>query len=209
MTVTVPEGTSGDVTVRRFQVSAAQAKMEFLQQARYRRGCRMQPGTFTGLYRHGMLLMSDTHDERRDHYPAVLAAIQHRAQRVLINGLGLGMVVAGLLTLDHVTHLDVVEIDSDVIALVEGHCQKMAADAGKTLTVHHGDAYTIAWPTGTRWDVAWHDIWHELNTDNLPKMATIHRRYGRRVTWQGSWCQELLRHQRVQEERRFGPASRW
>jgi hypothetical protein len=74
-----------------------------------------------------------------------------------------------------------------VIALVGPHYAR-----DPRVTIHHADAYTIRWPVGIRWDVAWHDIWADMCEDNLPGMATLHRRYGRRVEWQGSWGRERI-----------------
>lgn len=197
MNVTVPEGTSGQVQVCRFTVSAVDVTLAALRAARYGRRSWGRAGTYTGLFRGRQTWMSDTPDEQRDHYPVLHAAATHQARRVLINGLGLGMVVAALLHMDHVEHIDVVEFDQDVIALVEPHYQQMAAQRGKTLTVHHGDAYTKSWPAGLRWDIAWHDIWQDLNVDNLRHMARLHRRYGRRVRWQGSWSRPDLERART------------
>lgn len=200
MTVTVPEGSHGAVRIRRITIGSADRFLGGFSSGHGSRGRGVREGdVFTGLYRDGALWMSDTPDEKRDHYEVLRRAGAMRAERVLINGLGLGMIVNALLQLDHVAHIDVVEIDADVIALVGEHYQAAATAAGKSLTIHHGDAYTIAWPPGTRWDVAWHDIWVSLCTDNLDTMAVLHRRYGRRTGWQGSWGKELLiRRRRVE-----------
>jgi hypothetical protein len=198
MTVTVPEGKAGNAEIRRFTVARSESTLSYLGGG----GRGTPPGTYTGLYRRSGLWMSDTPDERRDHMKVCYVADRERAERVLVNGLGLGMVVAAFLAMESVSHVDVVEIDADVIALVGPHYEQMAADVGKTITIHHADAYTIQWPSGTAWDVAWHDIWRDLCTDNLAQMATLHRRYGRRTQWQGSWGRELLEYRRRFERRR-------
>jgi hypothetical protein len=198
MTVTVPEGQSGDVRIARFEVSADEASIHRIRSG----GRAVRSGTYTGLYRSGYLWMSDTPAEKRDHLTFVHEAAYRDARRAVINGLGLGVVVSALLCVETIEHIDVVEIDADVIALVGPHYERLAAEAGKTITVHHADAYTIQWPVGTTWDVAWHDIWRDLCTDNLPQMAKLHRRYGRRVQWQGSWARDLLEYHRDRERRR-------
>lgn len=204
MTVTVPDGVSGDVAIRRHVVTRTDARFSAARAAYSFGGFgRSVPeGTYTGLFRGGRLWMSDTPSEQDDHMPVIRQALRTDAQRVLINGLGLGMVVSALMQVPSVTHIDVVEIDADVIALVGEHYQKLAADAGKTLAIHHGDALAISWPRGTAWDLAWHDIWGDMCTDNLEQMAVLHRRYGRRVTWQESWSKQLLIRQRRWENRR-------
>lgn len=198
MRVTVPEGRSGTAEIRRFEVGGSDSAFSFITG----RGRGVPAGTYTGLYRRGALWMSDTPDEQRDHMPACRAAQRVNAERVLVNGLGLGMVVAAFLAMESVRHVDVVDIDADVIALVGPHYEAMAVDAGKTITIHQGDAYTVRWAAGVTWDVAWHDIWKDLCTDNLSEMTALHRRYGRRVQWQGSWGRELLERHRRFERRR-------
>lgn len=186
--VQVPEGVSGDVEVSRFEVEAGSLD-NVINALKYGRGT--MPGTYTRLDRAGVLWMSDTDAEWRDHLGAV-TRIRWGARRVLINGLGLGLVVRAALAVPEVEHVDVVEIDADVIKLVGPTYE------GPRCTIHHADAYDIQWPRGTRWDVAWHDIWPTINSDNLPAMARLHRRYGRRTTWQGSWSRELVERLRRQ-----------
>lgn len=188
--VQVPEGASGNVSVERFEVRAD--SFENMRLALTGRACA--PGIYTALYRNGELWMSDTSAEWNDHRSAVFQ-IMRRGGRVLINGLGLGMVVQAALRDADVEHVDVVELDSDVIALVGPTYE------GSRCTIHQADAYAIPWPTGTRWSVAWHDIWLDLCVDNLAEMSRLHRKYGRRVDWQGSWGRELLERERRREAR--------
>jgi spermidine synthase len=197
MTVTVPEGSIGTLRVERFTIERDDFG-NFLQGMKHGRSTR--PGTYTALKDGGRIWMSDTDAEKRDHMEAIHQIRSWQAKRVLINGLGLGMVLAAALTFEHVEHVDVVEIDERVIELVGPHY------AGPRVTIHHADAYEQAkkWPAGTRWDVAWHDIWPHLCTDNLPQMARLHRSYGRRVDWQGSWGKALCERQRAADSR-----SRW
>lgn len=198
----IPEGASGDWRVVRHTVSEEDAKFEALRAALNGSRRRVPAGSYTGLEYKGALWMSDTPDEMSDH-AEVFSQADERGGRWLINGLGLGMVTQALLSLDNVEHVDVVEIDPDVIALVAPAFQE-EVEAGR-LTIHCADAYTVEWPPGTSWDGgAWHDIWRDLCTDNLAEMTKLHRKYGRRVGWQGSWCQEELRYHR-QRERRHSP----
>jgi hypothetical protein len=126
---------------------------------------------------HGEAVMSDDPTELRKHLPIVLAA----HGRVLVTGLGLGCVVRGLLARPEVTHVDVVEIDADVLAMVAP-----TFDGEPRVTIHHGDALTIDWPAGTRWDFAWHDVWNET-----PETQVLHAqllaRYRGIARQQGAW----------------------
>jgi hypothetical protein len=148
-------------------------------------GRGVPPGSYTRLTHHGRVIMSDTPDELRD-----LAPVLRRAHgRVLVNGLGLGCVVKALLATPAVTHVDVVELDADLIALVG------PAYRGARCTIHHGDAFTYPWPPGARWDVVWHDIWPLISVQNLPQMAALHRRFAARCSWQASWGAAWLAEQ--------------
>jgi hypothetical protein len=185
--VDIPDGQQGAVKVAKFEIP--KGSIEGLRLAMAGRGA--SPGWHTGLYRDGTLWMSDTSAEQRDHYE-VAGQIRRRGGRILIMGLGLGMIVKQALECENVTHVDVVEIDPDVVALIGKHY------SGPRCTIHVADAYTIKWPKGTRWTVAWHDIWPELCEDNLPEMGKLARSYGNRVDWQGFWAKEtLLRHRRA------------
>lgn len=194
MTVTVPEGVSGSVAVERFTVEGNE--VESIRLAFSGRGVR--PGTYTMLTRNGRLWMSDTTAEKRDHSYVAAMCARSTTKRVLINGLGLGMIVQSALQNPAVEHIDVVEIDPDVIALVGPHYE-----ASGRVTIHQADSYEQckAWPKGSHWDVAWHDIWPDLCVDNLAEMAKLHRSYGRRVEWQGSWGKELLESHRDRDRR--------
>lgn len=178
-----------EVTDRDAQFNALRAVFSSIEQGRY-----VPPGTYHRLVVDGRMWMSDTPVEKRDHRPAVDA--MRRGGRVIINGLGLGLITAAALRLG--CHVDVVELDQRVIDAVSPWLVDVAAERGGVLVVHQGDAYGYQWPAGARWDVAWHDIWPSISVDNLKGMHRLHRRYGRRVSWQGSWCR-----QRCEDARRL------
>lgn len=145
--------------------------------------------------------------------PAELAGslpVLRRARgRVLVNGLGLGIVPACLLARRSVDHVDVVELDAELVELVLGDDvarRKWASDP--RLTVRVGDAHNVSWPVGTTWDVAWHDIWDRVSPENLPSMARLHRRYARRARWQASWeqaeCRAMARRGQILERPAIG-----
>lgn len=160
----------------------------------------LEPGaTYTRLIRKntagrgGTLVMSDTPDEIRDCAPIFYEA----RGRVLVNGLGLGCVLRGLLANEDVEHIDVVEVSRPLINLMGPY---FAGD--DRVTIHKGDAFEFVWPTGTRWHSVWHDVWDDLCTDNLNERGgnakpgsyeRLHRKYGRRCVWQGSWGWDYLK----------------
>jgi hypothetical protein len=197
--VDIPEGVSGTVSVRRFEVTEEAAKLERLRSIIGGRGRGVPAGWYTGLFRNGGLWMSDTPDEMMDHW-SVCREIERRGGRVLIMGMGIGMLVKYALSLPNVEHVDVVEIDPDVIALVG------PTYAGERCTIHEADAYEVKWPVGTRWDVVWHDVWQNVCGDNAPEMTRLKRSYARRADWQGCWVEAEVRRL-AREDRQW--QARW
>lgn len=180
MTIDLPEIEQDGVRVERFEVTEKDDLRMVLAALSGGRG-RTAHGTYTRLVVDGQLWMSDTDDEKRDHAEA-FRQMKRRGGRVLIHGLGLGMVVKAALALPNVEHVDVVEIDPRVAAAIGPHYE------GERCTIHTGDALTYRWTPGERWSVVWHDIWPTITADNLADMHRLHRRFGRRADWQGSWA---------------------
>jgi spermidine synthase len=133
--------------------------------------------------------MSNTPDEIRDHR----SFFKEARGRVLINGLGLGIALNVVLhKLDEngkpaVTEAIVVEKSPDVIDLVQGSFK----DKRIKFVLYDALEYKAE---GT-FDAVWHDIWPVINASNLKDMQKLHRKYGRKTNWQGSWCRrECERH---------------
>lgn len=181
--VNVPEGSKGKWTVSKFTVSEEDAKFSALRAAIKGRGY-VPAGTYTQLTCQGRgIVMSDTPDERRDHWKAVNMACDH----VLINGLGLGMVLGAILKKEKmgsksVSKVTVVELDADVIELVG---PSYASDP--RVEIVHASAFDYQPPKGIVYGCVWHDIWDDLCGDNLPEMTKLKRKYGRKADWQGCW----------------------
>ena len=189
--VSLPEGVSGDWSIARFTVTPEAEKFGQLRAmiSTGSRGRYVPQGTYTGLYRHGEVIMSDTPDEIRDHYDP----IQRARGNCLISGLGLGVVADAFLRKPEVTHVTVIELSPDVIKLVAA---PLLAKYGDRLTIVQADAYTWTPPKGEVYDVVWHDIWDNLCSDNLKEMERLHRKYGRKASWQGSWGKEQCQYMR-------------
>jgi len=181
--ISIPSGERGVYKVERFTV----AKSSPFNVYYAAHGRPVPPGEYTRLCRNGKVIMSDTPAEIRDHFEII-----HRATgRVLINGLGLGVVLRAILYKPEIIHVDVVEVSEDIIHLVA------PSYLDPRVKIHHNDAFAIQWPKGEpRWNVVWHDIWDDICVDNLAEMAILHRKYGRRCDWQGSWSKELCKRLR-------------
>ena len=184
--VNIPEGQSGPWSIEKFTVSKSDAEFDRIRamvSGRY-----VPEGTYTKLSRGRCVIMSDTPDEIRDHIGPIYEA-EHAGGNVLINGLGLGMVTSAILKFEKVDKVTVVEKSEDVISLVAPHI------AHPKLEVVNADAFEYKPPKGIRYSVVWHDIWDNLCADNLPEMSKLHRKYGRRCDWQGSWGKEYIKRQ--------------
>jgi hypothetical protein len=195
--VDYPDMERGPWRIERFEVTKEQADAYNMRQMfqmmshGIRTGPRdVPPGTYTRLlHAERGVVMSDTPAELRD-----LAGIKNIAdagmRTFLINGLGLGIVPRNLLKYPTVEHIDVVEVDADVIALTGEQFR-----GNPRIAIHHADALEMEWPRGTKWDVAWHDIWDTISVANWPSMVKLHRKYGRRTTYQASWCRYAVEAQ--------------
>jgi hypothetical protein len=102
----------------------------------------------------------------------------------------LGMVADLMLQKKEVTHVTVVELDPDVIQLTARWLRKKHITNDR-LTIIQGNALTYKHIAGTKWNVVWHDIWPDISEENLTDMHKLHRSFGGRCDWQGSWAREL------------------
>lgn len=209
--VHVPEGSAGPWKIEKFEVDPndTYARLENLRMQRDGlRGRSIYAGRYTRLMRGYSVVMSDTPAEISDHLPILDRLEGPAVRRVLINGLGLGLVLAHAIRQPHIERIDVVEIDKYVIELVGSYYENydltqpfaLKKPPKLRVAIHNEDAMLKAWPKNTRWDLAWHDIWDDISTDNLEGIGVLNRRYGRRVDWQGAWCHGLL----LDVRRRYG-----
>ncbi len=192
-TCTVPDGKCGPWTIDTKTISEHEVLLFNMRAARDNPISIIRPGTFKRL-RHEKrgVVMSNTRMEVLTNIDAYHAA----TGRVLINGLGLGMLLEGILTKPDVTHVRVIEIDPDVIALVGPHFKE-----DKRVEIIQADAYEYRPAKGERFNYVWHDIWDFIGADNLPLMAHLGRRYGKRVSdAQGFWGRDVIRA----DQRRYG-----
>ncbi len=116
---------------------------------------------------------------------------------MLIAGLGLGMILWPILNKKEVESVVVIEQSCDVINLVSPTLPKT-----KKLSIEQDDIFTWKSKNGTKFNVIYFDIWHDICVDNLDEMAKLHRRFGRYLdakdpkNWMGSWKREWLRYQK-------------
>lgn len=155
--------------------------------AMFKPGCRtISPGRYKRLTCNGTVIMSNTPSEIRDHLSFIWEA--KKGGHILINGLGLGVALIAILESDKVESITVIEKSKDVIDLVGP-----SFSTDKRVNIIHADAFDWKPPKGASYNAVWHDIWDNICTDNLLEMTKLHRKYGKKAKWQGSWCKELCK----------------
>jgi len=188
--INISDGKSGDWEVSTFEVSEKDANFHNLR-ASFHPGARMiKPGRYKKLTRNGSIVMSNTQSEINDLLHFIHIA-KNYGGNILINGLGLGVALTAILKYKNIINITVIEKSANVIKLV---APSFAND--KRINIIHANAFEWKAPKGIRYTVVWHDIWKDICSDNLPEMTKLHRKYGRRCDWQGSWCKELHKQYR-------------
>ncbi len=148
-------------------------------------------GKYVRLVVEGKLVMSNTRMEVITNTEVV-----HKANgKVLIAGLGLGMILKPILEKDSVTSVLVIEKHPDVIRLIAPFYKH------PKLKVVQADIFE--WQPGSeKFDTLYFDIWSDMVEDNLPQIAKLHQRFkyaknrANPDAWMGSWAQGMLRSQR-------------
>lgn len=195
----VPEGIKGVATVDHFEVSEEASKRTAM---RFWRDEYVPTGVYARLTVNGTLMMTDTEMEWRTCAAAVYAANGD----VLLGGLGIGMVLAGILQKPEVRSVTVVEKYQDVIDLVEAPLRQNIPEAQK-LTIVCADILEWKPPKGQTWDTLYFDIWPNVCEDNLEDMTKLRRRFARRVNrenpkaWVGCWEEGKLRYYKRRDAR--------
>lgn len=177
----VPCGTRGPWTIDEFEIKRGDS--DFFALA-YNPEMYCPPGKYKRLlHKDRGVVMSNTRMERNSNWEAYRAA----TGRVLINGLGLGMLLEAILQKPDVTYVRVVEIDADVIALVGPHF------ADPRVEIIQADAMTYRPAAGERFNFVWHDIWDDISVGNFPAMNKLVRSYVRFADKQGCWSRDMVR----------------
>lgn len=125
----------------------------------------------------GYTVMDDSDSELSRHFNAV----RHATGNVLKTGLGFGCFVRMCLTKPDVEHIDVIEIDGQII---EHFGAEFSTDP--RVTIHHCDAFEFN-PAGYRWDLGWHDIYTEGNEGLQFAHTRLIKRFLPHCKKQGAW----------------------
>ena len=191
--VDIPDGGSGPWKVESFDITEESAQLFNLGQTINGTRRNVDSGHYKRLTRNGHTIMSNTTAEIKDHI-VFFSAAQYYGGDILINGLGLGVALKVILENKKVTSVTVIERSPDVIKLVAGSFKD------QRVTIIEADALKYRAPRGMQFTAVWHDIWDDISSDNLPTMSTLHRKYGGRCDWQGSWLKETCKQLRSKEK---------
>lgn len=135
---------------------------------------RVEPGKYKRLIRLSdsypthQLVMSNTPMEVRTNK----IAYEKAHGRVLIAGLGMGMILDGILSKDEVDHVTVVEISKELIDMVGPYY----ADNPR-VTIIHSSIFDYQPEPGAEFDFMWHDIWDDISGDNIPEMSHLKMKF--------------------------------
>lgn len=192
--VDVPEGKSGIYEIARQEMTKNDALVATAMEGVMKSGRYAEPGIYTILKRFGKngnpydetIVMSDHLCEVADHVDLVAYAKSHAPlDRVLINGLGIGVAIE--LLMPYVKHITIIELSKDVIKLTAPHYINRYGDR---LEIIQHNALTYRPPKDIRYNAVFHDIWDYISENNLAEMRHLQRRYGRLCDWQQSWARE-------------------
>ena len=173
------EGKSGVWELKKFSITREEARNHALRCAINGYPERaVAEGEYWKLTRNGYIVMSNTPAEVHDHINFIRAA----KGKVLIAGLGLGMVLQEVLKKDSVTKVTVVEISKDVINLVAKSYQDTR------LEIVNEDIFNFK-PT-EHYDFGWYDIWDDISGDEYEEMKKITRKLSHFISKSDCWCKK-------------------
>ncbi len=140
-------------------------------------------------------MMSDMRFERE----SCAEVLQRAHGRVLIAGLGLGMILHPLCVDSRIERITVVEKLQDVIDLVG------PSVAGyRNLQVVHADIFSWLPDPAARFDTIWFDIWPGWGAANLPEIFALYQRY-RQYLAPGGWMDAWMRRESCRKLRHQSP----
>jgi hypothetical protein len=174
------------------------------------------PGTYARLRVNGELMMSDTPMEQRTN----LEVVDRAKGRVLIAGLGIGMVLRAILDKPQVERVIVLEKYQEVIDLVlptfetkrdliiksrpEDFDGVPHAIVGAKLEVIAADVFTWTPPNALKFDTIYFDIWPNSRVCYVPEMEALHKQfrpYRAKGGWMDSWTYRKLKAKQRDDEK--------
>ncbi len=178
----------GVAVISRFELTESDARFENIM-SRSNYLFQLRSGTYCKLHINGELMMSDTPMERKSN----LNFIENANGRVLIAGLGLGMVILNILDKEEVTEVVVIEKYQDVVDLVEPKFTH------PKLKVICSDIFYWKPEKGEKFDTIYFDIWAEVCQSNLADMTELHNKFKNKLnranqkSFMDSWMKKYIK----------------
>jgi len=198
MHTVIPEGRHGHAHISHQVVSQSESDLTRLRAAINGRPEEfVRPGTYCRLFVKEELAMSDTIMEHNTNNEIV-----HRATgKVLIAGLGIGMILVPIAKKEDVTEIVVVEQSADVIKLVYPNLVAYFKGTGdvnhKKFRVDCADIHEWVPLGDERFDTIYFDIWPTIWPDNLEEMVYLESRFrpllkDNATAWMDCWSRTLI-----------------
>ena len=153
---------------------------------------QVHPGTYWRVINEYGLQMSNTPMEIHTNQK-----VKEFSGYVLVFGLGLGLVI-DLINWNLVEHLDIVEIDPDIIKLMTPFIDEYTSIyPERNITIFQGDALSAdPLPSGICYNYIWFDIWPNICVDNLDEMKKL-KNFAKdhipNAKYIGCWSEQELR----------------
>lgn len=177
-------GLHGGWAAIEFDITQAEADHNNRRAAAHSFTGTVEPGRYKALVEadSGRLWMSNVPFETEPH-----AEFVRRAHgRVLVTGLGLGLVPTDLARKESVTEVTVVEKEPSVIALTPATVyRELEEHEAAKIRLICANAYS--WRPDHRYEFAWHDIWPAFNVNFARVALLLMRVYDPRVRVQEAW----------------------
>jgi len=197
----IPEGVSGDALIRHYEVTEQGAALHNLKCAiNGNSEMSIVPGKHVMLLVNGEIMMSDTPYEARSNRDIIEAA----RGKVLIAGLGMGMVLVPILQNPAVTSVTVVEKNNNVIKLVYKSLVEngpFTPNEKMKLVLVPGDIFDFK-PKPDSYDIIYFDIWPSISTKILKDAAILRKQFKnslRKAGWMGVWVEKLAMKRQVED----------
>lgn len=176
----------GDWKITEFTVSDADAKRFNLRQAFQGKPQEMiAAGTFVRLEQlsTGFVVMSNTPMEMNSNR----VAFKNANGKVLVAGLGMGMILDAMLTKPEVTHIRVLEIDKDIIDYVGSFYSN-----DDRVEIIHQDIRTYIPASDEYYDYIWLDIWDDIDQRNIDEFIELNELFSKHCKKMNLWSMDLL-----------------
>ena len=180
------------------EITRYEFKDDFLFNIRASRGHPMfmiKNGIYCRLKINDQLVMSDTGMERYSNIEFITKA----NGKVLIAGLGLGLILHNILNKKNILEIIVIENNNDVIKLVQPKFKD------SRLKIINADIFKWEPKPKENFDTIYFDIWPDICTDNLNDIQILHNKFKSYLNknnpnkYMNSWLKEYLQHKNRSE----------